>query len=109
MAPRVTYHYKFDGAALRRLREAAGITQKELARRSQMEQATISRLEVTRGANMLVLGLCNLAYGLGLTPAEFFSKVLVTKDAPLASNADSFRGRIREAIQALQKLHSDML
>jgi transcriptional regulator with XRE-family HTH domain len=57
------------GARLRTLREAAGLTQLELAARSEVTHETISRLELGRRSPRAET-IERLARALGVTPAE---------------------------------------
>ncbi|WP_054665467.1 helix-turn-helix domain-containing protein [Lacticaseibacillus camelliae] len=52
-----------SAAAIMQAREAAGVTQRELAQRSGVPQATIARIE--RGANTSVATMTKIAMALG--------------------------------------------
>ncbi len=54
-----------SAAAIMQAREAAGVTQRELAQRSGVPQATIARIE--RGANTSVATMTKIAVALGKT------------------------------------------
>lgn len=60
---------KLVGRNAARLRQAAGLTQEELAERSGFSQQYISKLE-KGGRNPTVVTLYELAEGLGATPAD---------------------------------------
>ena len=60
---------KLVGRNAARLRQAAGLTQEELAERSGFSQQYISKLERGR-RNPTIVTLYELAEGLGVTPAD---------------------------------------
>jgi transcriptional regulator with XRE-family HTH domain len=60
---------KLVGRNAARLRQAAGLTQEELAERSGFSQQYISKLEQGR-RNPTIVTLYELATGLGATPAD---------------------------------------
>lgn len=60
------------GQKVKRLRQAAGLTQTQLGARSGKEQGTISRIESGDYGALTVGVLIDLAYGLGCDPVELF-------------------------------------
>lgn len=59
------------GLALRRLREAAGMTQEQLSAATGIRAAAISRLEVSPAANPTWDTVTRLAVALGVKPDAF--------------------------------------
>ncbi len=74
------------GVRLRTLRERYGLSQRELARRASLTNATISQVE--QGVvSPTVASLRKITGGLGMTLAEFFT-VDLAPDAPIFFGAD---------------------
>jgi transcriptional regulator with XRE-family HTH domain len=59
---------------VRRLRQAAGLTQQGLSERIQMEPAEISRLE-RGGRDPQLATIVRMARGLGVTPSELLTGI----------------------------------
>lgn len=62
------------GARIQKLRQKSGLSQEELAFEADLHRTYISHVE--RGSrNITVLGLCKIAKGLKLTPAEILEGI----------------------------------
>lgn len=68
--------YEIDGESLKRIREAAFYSQRQLSIESGVAQATISKYEARRrNVNVRGLTVRRLAGALGVDPSEFASIV----------------------------------
>lgn len=65
------------------MRWEAGLTQKELARRSQIDPSWVSRIENGHDSNPRWLTLRDLAVGLEVSPTDFFARVFAFESGEL--------------------------
>jgi len=62
------------GDRLRRLRLAAGLSQRELAKRSGIDREYICQIEANKTKSMTLRTAESLARGLGIAPSNFFDE-----------------------------------
>lgn len=60
------------GDRLRRLRTEVGLSQRELAKRSQVDREHINQIEANKTKSMMLRTAERLANGLGMSPCRFF-------------------------------------
>ena len=61
------------GDRLKRLREAAGLSQRELAKRSGVARPHINQIEANKTKSITLRTAEALARGMGISPASFFN------------------------------------
>lgn len=62
------------GDRLKRLRIEAGLSQRELAKRSGVDREHINQIEHNRTKSMTLRTAEKLAHGMGITPCRFFDE-----------------------------------